>query len=61
MCRADWGRERRVVPPSAPDSIMHYPFDKELIEEPAKCRNGMQHKGGLPDRDKQRAKTLMYW
>lgn len=50
-----------MAPPSAPDSIIHYPFDKGLIEGPAKCRDGLQHRGGLSGRDKQWANTIMYW
>lgn len=34
-----------------PDSIMHYPFGKGLIDKPEKYRNGLFPKGGLSDFD----------
>lgn len=35
-----------------PDSIMHYPFNPGLIDEPERYRTGLQPAGGLSARDK---------
>jgi hypothetical protein len=35
-----------------PNSIMHYPFERGLIKEPAPYRNGLAPAGGLSARDK---------
>jgi len=36
-----------------PDSVMHYPFEAGLIQEPAQYRAGLQPAGGLSARDKE--------
>ncbi|MCA9624594.1 MAG: matrixin family metalloprotease, partial [Myxococcales bacterium] len=36
-----------------PDSVMHYPFEPGLINEPLKYRNGLNPKGGLSPRDRE--------
>lgn len=41
-----------------PNSIMHYPFERNLIREPAQFRNGLQPAGGLSARDKTWVKTF---
>jgi hypothetical protein len=41
-----------------PDSIMHYPFEAGLIDEPAKYRDGLEPAPGLSERDKQWVKTF---
>ncbi|MCC7537501.1 MAG: hypothetical protein IT379_14855 [Deltaproteobacteria bacterium] len=41
-----------------PDSIMHYPFEPGLIEEPAKYRDGLQPRGGISETDKQWVKAF---
>ncbi len=35
-----------------PNSIMHYSFDADLIEQPAQYRNGLNPEPGLSDKDK---------
>jgi hypothetical protein len=41
-----------------PDSIMHYPFEAGLIQEPAQYRNGLTPAGSLSARDIQWIKTF---
>jgi astacin (peptidase family M12A) len=41
-----------------PNSIMHYPFERGLIKEPAQFRNGLIPAGGLSARDRTWAKTF---
>ena len=40
------------------DSIMHYPFEGGLIQEPAEFRNGLTPAGGLSERDKTWIRTF---
>ena len=41
-----------------PDSVMHYPFEPDLIREPAAYRTGLQPAGGLSPRDITWVKTF---
>lgn len=41
-----------------PDSVMHYPFEAGLIEEPAQYRDGLTPAGGVSDRDEMWARTF---
>jgi hypothetical protein len=41
-----------------PNSIMHYPFEAGLIEEPAQYRNGLTPAGGISARDQTWVKTF---
>ncbi len=41
-----------------PDSVMHYPFEAGLIQEPAKYRVGLTPAGGLSSRDTAWVKTF---
>jgi hypothetical protein len=48
----------KIVPDSVqgsdwdPDSVMHYPFEAGLIDQPVKYRTGLTPAGGLSDRDR---------
>ncbi|MDA1315618.1 MAG: M12 family metallopeptidase [Acidobacteria bacterium] len=41
-----------------PDSVMHYPFDAGLIQEPARFRTGLRPAPGLSSRDVEWIKTF---
>lgn len=49
----------KIVPDSVqgsdwdPDSVMHYPFDPGMIDQPARYRDGLVPAGGLSARDRQ--------
>jgi Astacin (Peptidase family M12A) len=59
-----WNILRKIDPDEVqgsswdPDSVMHYPFGRNLIREPAGYRNGLNPRGGLSARDKQWVKTF---
>ena len=67
----NWPREQtyhniiRKIPPDQvqgsswdPDSVMHYPFDPGLIQQPATYQAGLQPAGGLSGRDRQWVQTF---
>jgi hypothetical protein len=41
-----------------PDSVMHYPFEAGLIDQPLQYRNGLSPAGGLSSRDTTWVKTF---
>jgi hypothetical protein len=41
-----------------PDSVMHYPFEKNLIKKPEQYKVGLQPAGGLSAKDKAWSKSL---
>ncbi len=67
----EWDRDKtffniiRKISPDAvqgsswdPNSIMHYPFEADMIKEPAEHRDGLEPAPGLSDRDKTWVRTF---